>query len=68
MAAETTKQRERYLSDKDIEEEYPLTASFLRNDRCTKRHGIPYLKIGRKVRYKQSVIEHYIKQCERKEG
>lgn len=52
--------KERYLTDQEVEREYPLKASFLRNDRCTKRHGIPFIRIGRKVRYRESTIRAYL--------
>ena len=48
------------LSEKEVQEIYKLNARTLQRDRVLGR-GIPYVKIGRRVRYKRSDIEKYIK-------
>ena len=48
------------LSEKEVQEIYKLNARTLQRDRVLGR-GIPYVKIGRRVRYKKSDIEKYIK-------
>lgn len=37
-----------------------VSVSFLQNDRVTRRHDIPYFKIGRCVRYRQSKLEEWL--------
>lgn len=66
----TTASSKDYLTDAEVVERWPgvFTKSFLRNDRCTKRHGIPFLKIGAKVRYRPADIERYLEKCRRAEG
>ena len=48
------------LSEKEVQEIYKLNARTLQRDRVLGR-GIPYVKIGRRVRYKRRDIEKYIK-------
>tara|TARA_B100000315_G_C14439695_1_gene524123 strand:- start:591 stop:797 length:207 start_codon:yes stop_codon:yes gene_type:complete len=48
------------LSEKEVQEIYKLNARTLQRDRVLGK-GIPYVKIGRRVRYKRSDIEKYIK-------
>jgi excisionase family DNA binding protein len=33
---------------------------FLETDRCTRRHGIAFVKVGRKVLYRESDLDAYI--------
>lgn len=44
------------LSTQEAAEFLGVSTSFLANDRVTRRHGIAYLKVGRLVRYRQSVL------------
>lgn len=37
----------------------------LRNDRNTRRLGIPYLKIGRSIRYSLNDLEKFLSDCRR---
>lgn len=36
--------------------------------RSTGRHSIPYLKIGRNVRYRRSDLENWLQRCVRSNG
>lgn len=36
--------------------------------RSTGRHGIPFLKIGRNVRYRRSDLETWLERCTRSNG
>lgn len=49
------KQQDSYLNEKEASEVTGISLSTLRNNRSTLR-GIPYIKIGRSVRYKYSEI------------
>ena len=40
-----------------------LSANTLIKERCTRSMGIPFLKIGRSVRYRRSDLEHYLESC-----
>ena len=48
------------LCEKEVETFYGLNARTLQRDR-TNGTGIPYVKIGRRVRYQRSTIDQYIK-------
>jgi excisionase family DNA binding protein len=37
-----------------------VSVSFLQNDRVTRRHAIPYIKVGRLVRYRRPVLERWL--------
>ena len=40
-----------------------LMPSTLNKERCTRSLGIPFVKIGRSVRYRRSDLESYIESC-----
>jgi|TARA_B100001964_G_scaffold212606_1_gene248778 hypothetical protein len=48
--------------EKEVETIYGLNARTLQRDRTT-QSGIPYLKIGRRIRYHIDDIEKYLQQC-----
>ena len=50
------------LCEKEVETIYGLNARTLQRDRTT-QSGIPYLKIGRRIRYHIDDIEKYLQQC-----
>ena len=47
----TTEEAAKYLG---------VCPQFLKNDRCTGLHGIPFLKLGRKVLYRQKDLDKYL--------
>ena len=49
------------LSEKEVEKIYKINARTLQRERNL-GIGIPYVKIGKRVRYKRSDIEKYINQ------
>ncbi len=48
------------LSPKQVEEEYGIPVGTQAVWRCTKRYAIPYLKLGRLVRYNRAAIETWL--------
>ena len=50
------------LCEKEVETIYGLNARTLQRDR-TNQSGIPFLKIGRRVKYHVDDIEKYLQQC-----
>ena len=48
-----------YLTDKEVAEMTTISVAKLRSDRM-QRKGIPYLKIGRCVRYKNTDVINYM--------
>ena len=51
---------ERLFTEQETSKHTKRAVSTLQKDRCT-GHGIPFVKIGRQVRYRESDIQHYIK-------
>jgi excisionase family DNA binding protein len=51
------------LSEDDAAALLGVSVSFLQNDRVTRRHGIPYFKVGRCVRYRQSELDAWLDSC-----
>jgi hypothetical protein len=49
----------RYLDEKRVSELTGLSLSLLRNDRCQGRR-IPYIKIGRAVRYNEVDVVNFM--------
>jgi len=47
------------LKEEEVAEMIKLALSTLRNMRCN-HTGLPYVKLGRAVRYRQSDVEQYI--------
>jgi len=39
-----------------------VTARTLEVWRCTKRHAIPYIKVGRLVKYRKAELDHWLTQ------
>lgn len=54
------KQQDTLFSPTEAAKFISASRSFLDNDRCTKRHGIPYLKVGRLVRYRESDLRAWL--------
>ncbi len=48
------------LSPKQLEAEYGIPVGTQAIWRCTKRYSIPYLKVGRLVRYDRSAFERWL--------
>lgn len=51
---------EKLINTKQAAELIGQSTSFLEQDRVTKRHGVPYIKIGSSVRYRPSDIEAWL--------
>ena len=49
------------LSDKEMNLIYGFSVKTLQNHRC-QRTGMPYIKIGRMVRYRKKDVDHYLEQ------
>jgi hypothetical protein len=53
---------QKYLTERELSRLIGLSLSTLRNDRSLKR-GVPYIKIGRSVRYAIGDVELYLAGC-----
>jgi len=51
--------RHQYLTELEVSEMIRLSLSRLRSDRI-RRRGIPYVKLGRSVRYSLADVIHYL--------
>ena len=51
-----------YLNEKQVKDITGRALSSLRNDR-NKRQGIPYVKVGRSVRYNQEDVISFMENC-----
>ena len=49
------------LTEQDVEDNYGINKRTLQRERVHDI-GIPYVKLGRRVRYQQAVIDQYIKE------
>ena len=49
------------LSEKEMQLVYGFCAKTLQNHRC-QRTGMPYIKIGRMVRYRKKDVDQYLQQ------
>ena len=47
------------LTEQEVEDDYGINKRTLQRERTFKT-GIPYVKIGKRVRYKRSTIDQYI--------
>ena len=47
------------LTEQEVEDDYGINKRTLQRERVYKT-GIPYVKIGRRVRYKRSTVDQYI--------
>ena len=54
------KPQDNLLCNRDAAKVLGVSPSFLANDRCTRRHGIPYLKVGKLVRYRESDLRAWL--------
>lgn len=50
---------DKYLTEKELAELFGISVSKLQNDRLMGR-GIPYVKVGRAVRYASSAVEAWL--------
>ena len=53
-------QTEMLLSRKDAAEYLGLKESTLAIWKCTKRYDLPYVKIGRKIKYRLSDLQNFV--------
>jgi hypothetical protein len=51
---------DKLLDENDAAPVIGATASFLQNDRLRKVHKIPYVRIGRRIRYRLSDLEAWV--------
>ena len=56
-----------YLNTNEAAEFLGYAASSLRQWRCTKKHNIPYSKIGRDVRYKREDLIKFMEERKKTE-
>lgn len=49
-----------FLSPKQFETEYGVPVGTQAVWRCTGRYGLPYIKVGRLVRYRRSAVETWL--------
>lgn len=56
----TNATNDRKLDTAEAAQYVGLATSTLITDRCTRRLGIPYLKLGRKVLYRQRDLDQWI--------
>lgn len=54
------KPQDTLLSNSDAAKFLSVSTSFLNNDRVTRRHGIPFLKVGKLVRYRESDLRAWL--------
>jgi len=54
----------RLLKDSEAESYLSLAPGTLAVWRCTKRYHLPYIKVGRSVRYRRSALEDWLKSRE----
>ncbi|NLZ17218.1 MAG: helix-turn-helix domain-containing protein [Desulfobulbaceae bacterium] len=53
-------QKNDLISPKEAAEYLCTTVASLATWRCTRRHALPYVKLGRAVRYRRSDLEKFI--------
>lgn len=56
----TTRHADRLLTTPEAAEKLRCSEQFLEGDRCTRRHAIPYVALGRKRLYRESDLDAYI--------
>lgn len=57
---DTATQRDPLLTETQAAEQLGVKASTLQVWRCQKRYPLPYVKIGRSVRYRSSAVQAFI--------
>lgn len=62
----TIHQRDILLSRREAAQHLGVTEGTLAIWKCTKRYPLPYLKVGRKVKYRLSDLEAFLQLCENK--
>ena len=63
MAESNALRVEALLREQEAAEILGVSVPFLQSDRVTRRHRIPYLKIGRCVRYRATDLTLYLERC-----
>jgi excisionase family DNA binding protein len=63
MAVSDLERTPSLLNEDDAAALLGVSVSFLQNDRVTRRHGIPYFKVGRCVRYRGSELDTWLDSC-----
>ena len=57
-----TFQNRQYVTETELAEMIQRSVQTLRNDRH-RRRGLPYIKIGRSIRYDLADVEAYLNEC-----
>lgn len=57
---EATGNPKRYMSVKEAAKYIGLSEDFLNKDRSTKLHGVPFLRLGRRVLYDRVVLDAWL--------
>lgn len=52
--------KNRLLNNEEAAAELGVTPRTLEVWRCTKRHSIPYIKVGRLVKYRQEALDAFL--------
>ena len=60
MAASDLEQSPSLLNEHEAAALLAVSISFLQNDRVTRRHAIPYIKVGRLVRYRREALDQWL--------
>jgi len=58
---------EMLLTEREVARALRITRGTLQNQRCSGR-GLPFLRLGRTIRYRQADVDAYLKACESKQG
>lgn len=53
-------QEKRYLSTRECAAAFGLSKGLLDMDRCTRKYGVPFIKVGKKVLYDRKDIEAFL--------
>ena len=52
--------RHRLMNEHEVAERLGVSPGTLRVWRCTKRHNLPFIKLGKSVRYDVAAVEQFI--------
>lgn len=50
-----------WLTTREAAQHLGCSVNFLATDRCTRRHGIPFARVGRVVRYDRVELDAWLK-------
>ncbi len=55
---------DKLLTPEEVANILGVSANTLNVWRCTKRYNLPYIKLGRSIRYRYEDVQHFIKERE----